>query len=158
MCALMLEPISGLSLSPPPLLIISSPAPHPPEKRPMCGVGKCVSPSLLPIGEGGVATKEIPKVPLQWHRRTVWKLACPLMVQHILAHQKIIRNPWNPPSTITIMIFSSFVNWSPWHGIWRKGITSCSYKLFLVWFFFAQLAFQFQKINQNVPLALDSQH
>lgn len=66
---------SQASLSSPPLLFICSPAPHPPQGKGLCVVWESVSPSLLAIREGGVATKEIPKVPLQWHRQTLWKLA-----------------------------------------------------------------------------------
>lgn len=109
----------------------------PPREKAYVWCGKvCVS--LPPSHRGrGVATKEIPKVPLQWHRRTVWKLACPLMVPHMLAHQKITRNL---PFTLNDF-FPSFVNRSPWHGIWGKRITSCSYEIFLVFFFFPSVGF-----------------
>lgn len=66
---------SQASLSSPPLLFISSPAPHPPREKAYVWCGKACLPPSLPPEKGGVATKEIPKVPLQWHRQTLWKLA-----------------------------------------------------------------------------------
>lgn len=118
--------------------------PSPPREKACVWCGK-VRVSLPPSHRGmGVATKEIPKVPLQWHRWTVWKLACPLMVQHILAHQTIIRNPWNPPSTITIMISPSFKTCSPL--IWN--LEKRDYFMFLqafscsFFFFFCSVGFQ----------------
>ena len=55
--------------------------PPPLERGPICGVGKCLPPPP-PWGKGEVSTKEIPKVPLQWHGQKHWKLACPLTPLH----------------------------------------------------------------------------
>lgn len=123
--------------------------PSPPREKACVWCGK-VHVSLPPSHRGmGVATKEIPKVPLQWHRWTVWKLACPLMVQHILAHQTIIRNPWNPPSTITIIISPSFVTWSPLIWNLEKRDYFMFLQAFSCSFFFFFLSW-LPEMNQNV--------
>lgn len=80
------NPALGPSL--PPLLFISDYSSSTLREKGLYVVWEsaCLPPSLppSPVGREGVSTKEIPKVPLQWHRRTLWKPTCPLTLQHIL--------------------------------------------------------------------------
>lgn len=146
-CVRMLQPNYGPSV--PPLLFIcdysSSPSS---EKRPYMWCGK-VPPSLLLLTEEGegVSTKEIPKVPLQWHRRTLWKLACPLTLQHILTHWKAHQESMESPSLVTyndfLLLLCVFGRVSEWMSAcmfleWmqREGVASCPDKLFCFLFLF----------------------
>lgn len=139
-------------------LSVAIPAP-PSEKRPMCGVGKCLPPSFLRSGERGVSTKEIPKVPLQWHSRTLWKLACPLTLQQIFARLKLIRNPWNPPLPLLRMIFFASSVCASWGGVSACSKRECREKALLYvltssFAFFLRCLFIPRVINQNFMLAL----
>lgn len=124
----------------------------PPQRKALYVVWESASlpPSSSSVGKRGVSTKEIPKVPLQWHRRSLWKLACPLTLQHILTHYRLIRNPWNPPLPLLIMIFSPSLSLCVRVGGWvhvRRG-NAGRRRCFMSWqallHFFPELPFYCQ--------------
>lgn len=87
-CASIATQLRPLSSSSPIYLFLFQPSPPSTHSKwgPVGGVGKYFPFLPLLSREGGIPTKEIPKVPLQWQRWTLQNLACSFMLRKKLKY------------------------------------------------------------------------